>query len=118
MKNRCVHIGLLAAVVAPLMLAWGPTGHRVVAEIAQRHLTPAARERISLLLHGYSLAEVANWHGEQRGPSRAWVEDALSVLPIAQRPAGRLALLTALASTRSTARSSACSGPAGLAMRH
>lgn len=51
---------------APLMLAWGPTGHRVVAEIAQRHLTPAARERIAVILRGYSLAEVANWPDELR----------------------------------------------------
>jgi len=52
--------------LAPLALAWGPTGHRVVAEIAQRHLTPAARDRIAVLLHGYSLAEVANWADELR----------------------------------------------------
>jgi AhpD family alkylhydroperoxidase len=42
--------------------------------------------------------ELAGWHGEARGPSRAWVEDALSGLPAAHRAAGRLALLTALAS--------------------
>jgi AhpD family alkylhydroperoxidase len=44
------------------------------------------------------MTELESWHGEQRGPSRAWVEDAVSDLPMADRPAGRLALLTALAS--------------------
>jgi S1/P1 Nuclease len=66
MKNRYVPIAVFAAVSAPVMLAWGPTGHRVVAEIAQRHLTPAARERIAVILRGYSLAEVANWADELR----------------------------------------------------
>jgi nuclease S1 len=66
MKHRYVLIAVFAAIFAPVMLAWGPTGHRVVAEIAQRHLTPAARERIAVILRGYSLAEVANWADELR----------------------------------------------------
>jgi hypothetical protein len=36
--------------VSPSAHARGPTGHRVVAEIAQRHLMPAARKRVYLLL--------------------------------------------------------------------
>jgi hypothetical protein len=44
------------------------------------------------------LTELENWHGERRGPSREWVESAVSVLPTADQAAGRLALLTALAS--------------------
>ncbi|WP_033330577.1 carboxymuconolactone decarboxylase family protein [Streptomyces novaecaesareae] len=43
-------------------------------------------------------AELAGWTGEAPGLSRAWVEDAVSALPGEQRPAGRLALLTAKAS--------------------
>jgi hypothetical protein len=46
------------------------------------------------------MAELENWHGERRGPSRAWVESAVSGLPSADRAAGRLALLTALASAQ------------------
>lgn len=44
------------------------------------------------------LTELENWHGEPRGPSRAWADSAVSRLPAADQPAGRLALLTALAS--------------------
>jgi alkylhydroperoxidase family enzyme len=44
------------------------------------------------------MAELENWHGEARGPSRAWADGAVSGLPAADQPAGRLALLTALAS--------------------
>jgi hypothetical protein len=46
------------------------------------------------------LAELETWHGEPRGPSRAWVETAVSGLPPADQAAGRLALLTALASAQ------------------
>jgi hypothetical protein len=46
------------------------------------------------------MSELENWHGEQRGPSRAWADSAVSGLPAADRPAGRLALLTALASAQ------------------
>ena len=55
---------------APSAQAWGPTGHRVVAEIAQRHLTPAARARVSRLLGGRTLADVANWPDELRSDQR------------------------------------------------
>ncbi|GGK91159.1 alkyl hydroperoxide reductase AhpD [Sphaerisporangium melleum] len=43
-------------------------------------------------------AELAGWNGAPRGPSRAWVNDAIAALPPGLHPAGRLALLTALAS--------------------
>ena len=54
----------------PSAHAWGPTGHRVVAEIAQRHLTPIAQARVSRLLGGRSLADVANWPDELRSDAR------------------------------------------------
>lgn len=50
--------------------AWGPTGHRVVAEIAQRHLTPAAQTKVSGLLDGRTLADVANWPDDLRSDPR------------------------------------------------
>jgi hypothetical protein len=70
MKNRCILTILLATFFALHAVAWGPTGHRVVAEIAQRHLTPAARNRVARLLGGYSLAEVANWADDLRSDPR------------------------------------------------
>jgi hypothetical protein len=56
--------------LAPSAHAWGPTGHRVVAEIAQRHLTPAAQAKVSSLLGGRTLADVANWPDELRSETR------------------------------------------------
>ena len=69
---------ILLKVVATLVLltlptsafAWGPTGHRVVAEIAQRHLTRAAQAKVSQLLDGRTLADVANWPDELRSDPR------------------------------------------------
>jgi hypothetical protein len=69
---------ILLKVVATLLLltlptsafAWGPTGHRVVAEIAQRHLTPTTQKKVSQLLDGRTLADVANWPDELRSDPR------------------------------------------------
>lgn len=44
--------------------AWGPTGHRVVAEIAQKQLTKTALAKCNEFLEGDSLVKVANWPDE------------------------------------------------------
>lgn len=41
--------------------AWGVTGHRVVAEIAQQHLSPKARKNFLQFTNGYDLSYWANW---------------------------------------------------------
>lgn len=41
--------------------AWGLTGHRVVAEIAQKHLTSKSKRQIKKLLGNDQLAYWANW---------------------------------------------------------
>lgn len=90
----------LPAAVLPRDLSWA-AGNPVVADAIARGcaaIDAAGARSVPPSVRDLVLTEVANWHGEQRGPSRAWVEDAISVLPMAQRPAGRLALLTALAS--------------------
>ena len=71
-STRLALVFLLPSLLWPARgaLAWGPTGHRVVAEIAQQHLTKTARERIEKLLHGYTLADVANWPDELRSEKR------------------------------------------------
>jgi S1/P1 Nuclease len=76
LKNRIRNIllkvvaVLLLLTLAPSTYAWGPIGHRVVAEIAQRHLTPAAQTRVSSLLEGRTLADVSNWPDELRSDPR------------------------------------------------
>lgn len=41
--------------------AWGPTGHDVVAAIAEQHLTPKAKRKISKLLDGRSIVYYSSW---------------------------------------------------------
>ena len=60
----------LLLTLAPSANAWGPSGHRVVAEIAQRHLTRVAQAKVSRLLGGRTLADVANWPDELRSDPR------------------------------------------------
>jgi hypothetical protein len=56
---------LLACLLpASVAHAWGPEGHRIVAELAQRHLSPAAEAQVERLLapeHTRRLADVATW---------------------------------------------------------
>jgi hypothetical protein len=47
--------------------AWGPEGHAIIAEIAQRYLTPQARARIGDLIGpGVSLASISSWADDIR----------------------------------------------------
>jgi hypothetical protein len=48
-------------------LAWGPEGHSIIAELAQRRLSPAAAAEVGRLLGpGHSLASVASWADDVR----------------------------------------------------
>jgi glutamate-1-semialdehyde aminotransferase len=62
--------GLFAALLLPsLALAWGPEGHRIIGELAQRQLTPQAAAAVAGLLKGEpepTLAGIANWADELR----------------------------------------------------
>jgi hypothetical protein len=46
--------------------AWGPEGHRVVADIARAHLTKGARGRVRELLGTDDLASISTWADEVR----------------------------------------------------
>jgi hypothetical protein len=64
----------LAALAPSTAFAWGKTGHRVVAAIADTQLSGLARAQIAQILGpGESLADVANWPDEMRSdPSPYW----------------------------------------------
>lgn len=46
--------------------SWGPNGHRIVAEIGERHLTDEARAKIADIAQGQRLAKLATWPDEIR----------------------------------------------------
>ena len=52
---------MLLSIAGDTVQAWGAQGHRIVALIANAHLTPAARQNVARLLPDSSLANVANW---------------------------------------------------------
>lgn len=68
--RRLARLGLLLLFVcAPIPAhAWGPSGHRIVAELAQQRLSPSAQREVARVLGGRQkrLADVANWADELR----------------------------------------------------
>lgn len=73
---KSLHALFLAAALAPALLslsapahAWGAQGHRLVAEVAEPRLTPAARAEVDRLLAlepGATLASIAPWADQLR----------------------------------------------------
>ena len=60
--NQAKKIFLVLLIFTPLCsFCWGVTGHRVVAEIAQRHLSGKAKKELKKLIGRESLAQWANW---------------------------------------------------------
>lgn len=67
--RRLVVALLVTFAVTSVAEAWGPLGHSVVAELAQRHLSPSAEAEVQRLLapeHTHSLADIASWPDEIR----------------------------------------------------
>ncbi len=70
--SRATRLALLATALLlapPRLLAWGPGGHRIVAQIASDHLSPTAQAAIAAVLADEpepTLAGVANWADEVR----------------------------------------------------
>jgi AhpD family alkylhydroperoxidase len=93
-------LSLLPAAPLPADLSWAAGDPHVggafaraaaaVDEGGSRSVPTAVRDLVTVRL--------AAWDGNPPGLGRAWADDAVSGLPVAERPAGRLALLTALAS--------------------
>jgi hypothetical protein len=60
-------IALLALSCAPFsLLAWGVTGHRAVARIAENHLSSSARRQVARLLGTETMPLVSTWPDENR----------------------------------------------------
>lgn len=69
MRFLSLIIGLL---VSPAVLAWSADGHRLIAELAQAQLSPAARQQVDQLLSlepGATMVSVSTWADERRSPA-------------------------------------------------
>jgi hypothetical protein len=67
MNARVLALAAVAALIPSPVLAWGKTGHRVVAAIADTQLSGLARAHVREILGpGESLSDAANWPDEMR----------------------------------------------------
>ena len=58
----CLSIVLLSILLAPSRgFSWGENGHRIVATIAEKRLSPAAKKAIKEILGQESMAQVSTW---------------------------------------------------------
>ncbi|MXZ75443.1 MAG: S1/P1 nuclease [Gemmatimonadetes bacterium] len=65
MRNARIAIASILLLCGSLpAAAWGPNGHRIVGQIAENHLTDAARKGISDLVGRASLAQIGTWADE------------------------------------------------------
>ncbi|HEY2624451.1 MAG TPA: S1/P1 nuclease [Dyella sp.] len=67
--RRSAAVVLMCLALASAAQAWGPLGHSVVADLAQRQLSPTAEAIVERLLapeHTRSLADIASWPDEIR----------------------------------------------------
>jgi len=89
---------ILTFVFLPVLaFAWGKTGHRVVGQIAENHLSPKAAQAVRDLLGADGLAEVSNWADEIRSnpawkPADPWhyvnIPDGQTYESMSKNPAG------------------------------
>ncbi|MDQ1739884.1 MAG: hypothetical protein QOE53_1536 [Pseudonocardiales bacterium] len=93
-------LDLLPAAPLPPDLWWA-AGNPQIAEAfarASAAIDAAGRQHVPASVQDAVRSRLAGWDGRPLGPSRSWVEDEVLALPAGERAAGRLALLTALAS--------------------
>jgi len=65
-KKATVLLSLLLIVYSTQALAWGRTGHKLVAEIAYRYMSEDARKALTKYLDGMTMDEAGNWMDDQR----------------------------------------------------
>lgn len=64
--RRLSSVAALWIALATSAAAWGSDGHSIIAELAQRRLTPEARQRVRELIGEASLASISNWADDIR----------------------------------------------------
>lgn len=75
MRRYCLAlVAALVGMLTSLAHAWGPQGHQLVAQLAERQLAPKARQQIDRLLArepGETLASASTWADEHRDATTA-----------------------------------------------
>jgi AhpD family alkylhydroperoxidase len=93
-------LDLLPAAPLPGDLAWAAGNPSIGGAFARAAaaIEAAGGRSVPEPVRNLVLATLAKWDGQPTGRSRGWIDAAVCELAAAHRPAGRLALLTALAS--------------------
>ena len=78
MLRRTATLAAAIALAVPSVgNAWGQTGHRVIGEIAQKHISGKTRAEIELFLGEEDLAQASAWADEERSnPDTFWQREA------------------------------------------
>jgi len=59
--KQIISITLFFVLFQNQTFAWGPVGHRIVGQVAQKHLTTKTQSKVKELLGYETLAQVSNW---------------------------------------------------------
>jgi alkylhydroperoxidase family enzyme len=91
---------LLPEAPLPADMAWAASDPHVAGAFARAAaaIDEAGRRSVPPPVRDLLAGELAAWDGRPPAISRSWLDEPLSRLPEASRPAGRIALLTAFAS--------------------
>lgn len=95
-------LSLLPEVPLPADLPWAQSDATVAGAYARfaAAVDAAGRVALSETVRDLIVERLAAWDGGDPGLGNAWLEETLATLPDDEKPAGRLALLTAFASYR------------------
>src|SRR5690554_1456454 len=66
---KAILTGFVICMMVPQASAWGLTGHRVVAKIAEENISKETRQRIAEILKNESMVMVSNYMDEMRSDS-------------------------------------------------
>ncbi|MBB5870083.1 AhpD family alkylhydroperoxidase [Allocatelliglobosispora scoriae] len=93
-------LDLLPEAPLPVDLGWAAGNANIATAYARAAaaVDAAGRRSVPDSVRELVVAELGRWDGQPPGISRGWAADAVAGLPVADRAAGRLALLAALAS--------------------
>ena len=67
MRNQISFIVFIA--ISASLISWGYKGHRAVATIAQKHLSPMVAHLVTEYLKGESMGQVSTWADEHKNPT-------------------------------------------------
>ena len=82
-------LSVSAIAIPQQVMAWGKTGHRVIADIGEKQLSGEARANVELILGVETLAESSNWPDEMRSSDDVYWKKTANPYHYVTVPAGK-----------------------------